>query len=162
MKPLRRFGEGIYKNNPMEGSIYGLACTFSLIEKSICDILRPYKLTPAKFSALMVIRYKGQDKGISQIQVGRHLVVTASNMTRLIDKLGMEGFVERMNLQGDRRVNLVKISKKGLGLLDEVYPAYSKRVEEITRVLSHNERKQLNSILGKWCGQMSGRDYVKT
>lgn len=123
MKPLRsRFGIKIGKNDMLEGAIYGLAGAYSLLEKTISNYLRPYKLTPAKFNAMMIVKHMGKNKGISQIEIGRKLIVTASNMTHLIDKLEKKGYIERLSLKGDRRVNLIKISKTGSELLDRVWP----------------------------------------
>lgn len=159
MEPLRQFGVDIYKNSLLEGSIYGVARTFTLVEKVISDNLRPYNLTPAKFNAMMVIKHKGRNKGISQIEIGRYLVVTASNMTRLIDKLEKEGFIERLNLKGDRRVNLVKISKKGSDLLDQLWPGYYKKIQELAKLLNHDELSQLTHVLEKWCGKISKSNF---
>ena len=159
MEPLRQFGVDIYKNSLLEGSIYGVARTFNLVEKVISDNLRPHNLTPAKFNAMMVIKHKGRNKGISQIEVGRHLVVTASNMTRLMDKLDKEGFIERLNLEGDRRVNLVKISKKGSDLLDQLWPGYYKKIQELAKLLNHDELSQLTHVLEKWCAKLSKSNF---
>lgn len=161
MKPFRRFGVDICKSNMSEGSIYGVACTFSLLEKVISDTLRPYSLSPAKFNAMMIIKHKGKDKGISQIEIGRHLIVTASNMTRLIDKLEREGFIERLNLEGDRRVNLIKISKKGSNLLDQVWSGYYKKIQELGKLLNQDELRQLARILEKWCDKISECNFDK-
>lgn len=159
MEPLRQFGVDLYKNSLLEGSVYGVARTFTLVEKVISDNLRLYNLTSAKFNALMVIKHKGRNKGISQIEIGRHLVVTASNMTRLIDKLDKEGFIDRLNLKSDRRVNLVKISKKGSDLLDQLWPGYYKKIQELAKLLKHNELRQLTHILEKWCDKISKSNF---
>lgn len=151
MKPFSRFGIEIRKDKIWEGAIYGVACAYAFIEKAISDYLRPYKLTPAKFNAMMIIKHTGKDKGISQVEIGRHLIVTASNMTRLVDKLEIEGYIERLNLAGDRRVNLVRISKKGSVLLDKVWPGYYKKIQELADYLGQDELRQVARLLEKWC-----------
>ena len=159
MQPLRQFGVDVYKNSLLEGSVYGVARAFTLVEKVVSDNLRPYSLTPAKFNAMMVIKHKGGKNGISQIEIGRHLVVTASNMTRLIDKLDKEGFIDRLNLKGDRRVNLIKISKKGSDLLDQLWPGYYKKLQELAKLLNHDELSQLTHVLEKWCCKISKSNF---
>jgi len=156
MKPFSRFGIEIHKDKVWEGAIYGVACAYAFIEKAISGYLRPYKLTPAKFNAMMVIKHTGKDKGISQVEIGRHLIVTASNMTRLVDKLETEGYIERLNLAGDRRVNLVKISKKGSSLLDKVWPGYYKKIQELADYLGPDELRQVARLLEKWCVKLEG------
>jgi DNA-binding MarR family transcriptional regulator len=155
MKSFSRFGIEVCKNNVLEGAIYGVACTYAFLEKIIANHLRPYNLTPAKFNAMMIIKHMGKDKGISQVDIGRRLIVTASNMTRLLDKLEKEALIERLSLAGDRRVNLIKISKKGSDLLDRAWPEYYKKIQELAKLLSQDELRKVTYILDKWCGKIS-------
>ena len=139
------------KENDFQGqAIYGVAGIFSLIEKNIADYLRQYELSPAKFNALMVIKHHSTKNGISQVEIGERLLVTASNMTRLVDKLCSDGLIERSAQEGDRRVNLIKITAKGSDLLDRVWPDYYSLISRITGILSNNELEQLSGILSKW------------
>ncbi len=155
MSSLSRFGIKVYKSNILEGAIYGVACTYALLDKVIANYLKLYSLTPVKFNALMIIKHAGKDKGISQIDIGRKLIVTASNMTRLLDKLEKEAFIERLSLAGDRRVHLVKISKKGSDLLDRAWPGYYKKIQELAELLTQDELRKVAHILHKWCGKIS-------
>ncbi len=156
MKALNHFGIDTGKHSYEELAIYGLACAYLRIEKAVSDYLRPFKLTPAKFNTMMIIKHKGADKGLSQIEIGRLLIVTASNMTRLLDKLDKEGFIERLNQRGDRRVKLIKISKKGSDVLDKAWPGYYKKIVEIAGLLSKDELKQSASLISKWCDKLEG------
>lgn len=154
MKPLDKFGIEIKEGKYHEAAIYGVACAYALMEKKISDYLRGFKLTPAKFNALMVIKHKGKESGLSQIEIGRSLIVSASNMTRLLDKLEKEGFVERLSQKGDRRVNLVKISKKGSVILDKAWPGYHKGIMEVSSLLNTEELKELSRLIIKWCSRL--------
>lgn len=154
---LDRFGIYSKKEKFREAAIYGLACVYSLIEKEISDYLRPYNLTPAKFNAMMVIKHVGRNTGLSQIEIGRRLIVTASNMTRLIDKLQKEGFIERLNEKGDRRINRIKISKKGSDVLDKVWPGYYAKLMEVTSLLGKEELRQLSQAIVKWYDKLGTR-----
>jgi len=154
MEILKRFGIELKKDNFQEAAIYGIACAYALMEKQISDYLRSFNLTPAKFNAMMIIKHIGKDKGLSQVQIGRHLIVTASNMTRLLDKLNKEGYIERFGLKGDRRVNLVRITKKGSEILDKVWPGYYKKILEIADLLGREDLKQIASIMVKWCNRL--------
>lgn len=150
MQPFERFGIEIGKDDVVEGAVYGVASMYLIIEKHISDYLRPFALTPAKFNALMVLKHKGQKKGLSQVDIGRHLIVTASNMTRLLDRLHKEGLIERYSQEGDRRVHLIKITQKGSSILDKVWPGYYKKLTEIAGQLQAQELKQLSGLLIHW------------
>lgn len=154
MVVLKHFGIELKKDSLQEASIYGLACAYSLVEKMISDYLRPFGLSPAKFNALMVIKHKGADRGLSQIEIGRRLIVTASNMTRLLDKLEREGLIERLTQKGDRRVNLIKISNKGSELLDKAWPGYCRKVAEISGLLNKEELRKVSDLMLKWCERL--------
>ncbi|MEK6564005.1 MAG: MarR family transcriptional regulator [Candidatus Omnitrophota bacterium] len=150
MQPFERFGIEIGKDNLTEGAIYGVASVYLTIEKLISDYLRPFAMSPAKFNALMVLKHKGGKKGLSQADIGRHLIVTASNMTRLLDRLHQEGLIERFAQEGDRRVNLIKITQKGSGILDRVWPGYHKKLAEIAAHVPHEDLRGLSDLLINW------------
>lgn len=150
MEQFKRFELDADADKFVQTSIYGLWSVYSIIEKQIENYLKQYNLSSSKFNMMMVIKHEGGQKGISQIDVGKRLIVTASNMTKQLDKLIAEGMVERFALKGDRRVNLVKITKKGSDLLDEIWPGYIKIINEIAGKLSVEERQTLTQILVKW------------
>jgi DNA-binding MarR family transcriptional regulator len=155
MSVLERFCINTGKDNFRETSVYALACAYSHVEKAIAEYLRPYALTPAKFNAMMVIKHAGKNEGLSQIDIGRRLIVTASNMTRLLDNLEKEGYIERFAQKGDRRVNLIKISKKGSRILDNVWPGYYSKILEIADLLEKDDSKAVSRYLIKWCDKLA-------
>lgn len=154
MKKFKRFELHSNTDKFVQTSIYGMFSVYSIIEKKIENYLKQYDLSSSKFNMMMVIKHEGAQKGLSQIDVGKKLIVTASNMTKQIDKLIADGMVERFALKGDRRVNLVKITKKGSDLLDEIWPGYIKTLNSIANRLNIQERKVLTKILVKWFDEL--------
>lgn len=150
MEQFKRFGIDFDKDEFVETSIYGVFSVYHLIEKQIENYLKQYNLSSSKFNMMMIIKHQGGENGISQIDIGKRLVVTASNMTKQLDKLIAEGMVERFALKGDRRVNLIKITKQGSDLLDEVWPGYIETIKKISSPLSIQERETLSKSLAKW------------
>lgn len=150
MEQFKRFGIDFDKDEFVETSIYGVVSVYHLIEKQIENYLKQYNLSSSKFNMMMIIKHHGGEKGISQIDIGKRLIVTASNMTKQLDKLIAEGMVERFALEGDRRVNLIKITKHGSDLLDKVWPGYTVTIKKISSPLSIQERKTLSKSLAKW------------
>lgn len=150
MQPLERFGIEIGKDNLAEGVVYGVASVYLSIEKRISDYLRQFDMTPAKFNALMVLKHKGKNNGLSQVDIGKHLIVSASNMTRLLDRLYKDKLIERFAQEGDRRVNLIKITPKGSDILDKAWPGYHKKITEIASQLSTGDLGRLSGLLIDW------------
>jgi DNA-binding MarR family transcriptional regulator len=103
---------------------------------------------------MMVIKHAGKEFGLSQIDIGRRLIVTASNMTRLLDKLEKEGYIERFSREGDRRVNLIKISKKGSDILNRVWPGYHGKILDIANSMDKEDLKEISQLLVKWCDKL--------
>lgn len=150
MEQFQRFGVDMKTDNFIQTSIYGVACVFSLIEKEIENYLKQHNLSSSKFNMLMVIKHQAGENGISQVEIGKRLVVTASNMTKQLDKLYAEGLIERSAQAGDRRVNLIKISETGSSLLDKVWPGYHETITKISDLISKEERETISKILSKW------------
>jgi MarR family 2-MHQ and catechol resistance regulon transcriptional repressor len=150
MRQFKRFELHVDTDKFVQTSIYGMFSVYSMIEKNIENHLKQYNLSSSKFNMMMVIKHEGGQKGISQIDIGKKLIVTASNMTKQIDKLIADDMVERFALKGDRRVNLIKITQKGSDFLDKIWPGYIKTINSIAGKLSIEERKTLSQILAKW------------
>tara|TARA_B100000315_G_C14391584_1_gene502232 strand:- start:299 stop:769 length:471 start_codon:yes stop_codon:yes gene_type:complete len=133
-----------------EQMFYGTAAVFNVLEREVSVYLRKYKLSPAKYNALMLIKHQAKKEGIRQIEICKQLIVTASNMTRLLDKLEKDKFIERFPHRSDRRVNLILITKKGSDLLDQVWPGYVEKVKKLASKLPFSEQKSLSQLLLKW------------
>ncbi|MFC1621593.1 MarR family winged helix-turn-helix transcriptional regulator [Candidatus Omnitrophota bacterium] len=138
------------KNKPHEDIAYGVGEAYNLLTKKLTSILKDHDFSLSKFNILMVIKHVGRNKGISQEGIGNKLIVTASNMSRMIDKLEKEELVRRGAQEGNRRVNLIFITKKGSDLLDRIWPSYEKRLKEIGSILSSKDQKILAYLLDKW------------
>jgi DNA-binding MarR family transcriptional regulator len=134
-----------------EEIIYNTAHAYTFIDAFVGQLLSAYKLSTAKFNILMVVKHIGSEKGLSQHEISKLLFVTTSNMTRMIDKLEKSGYVKRINQEGDRRVNLIKITKEGSELLDAIWPHYKDRVDKLMESqFSKTEKHQLNKLLEKF------------
>lgn len=156
MRQFKRFELHADTDKFIQTSIYGMYSVYSMIEKNIENYLKQYNLSSSKFNMMMIIKHEGGQKGISQIDIGKKLIVTASNMTKQIDKLIADGMVERFALKGDRRVNLVKITQKGSDFLDKIWSGYVKTINNIAGKLNAEERKTLTQILVKWFDGLEG------
>ncbi|MCM8812935.1 MAG: MarR family transcriptional regulator [Candidatus Omnitrophica bacterium] len=147
MNDLEAFGVEVGKGNYGEESFYGLVLTYTLLFDQVADYLDAYGLTPAKMNVLMVIKHQGGEQGLSQREIGKWLLVTASNMTRLLDKLEREGLITRGGMAGDKRVKLIRVTAKASHLLDRAWPGYMKTIICAMNVLSPADQKILSAML---------------
>lgn len=157
MASLKTFGVEEGKGKHHEEAIYSLALVYNVITNEITSYLDQYSLTPGKFNILMIIKHQGREEGIPQVEISKRLIVTPSNMTKLIDKLEKDGLVTRSALEGDRRVNIMKITSKGSKLLDEVWPGYAQRLKELISGLNQSQQKDVSELLKVWLAKLQGR-----
>jgi len=67
--------------------VYNIGKLYILLNQYLGKIYRELGLNPAKFNLLMLIKHMGKGEGISQIELGDKLFVSASNITKLIEAL---------------------------------------------------------------------------
>ncbi|MDD4183506.1 MAG: hypothetical protein PHT53_06785, partial [Candidatus Omnitrophica bacterium] len=87
MKPVNTL-KTAYPNDLI---VYAVGRLYVLLDSYLYNTAyKEYSLNPAKFNLLMVIKHVGKDKGLSQMELGNNLYVTAANITKLIDALEKE------------------------------------------------------------------------
>lgn len=147
---FQQVGVDIGKGKYHEEMVYGLALIYTAIFDEISIYLKQYDLTPGEMNVLMLVKHQGKEKGLSQVDMGRRLMVTAHNMTRVIQRLEKDGLLKRMGYQKDGRVNLVTITVKGSKLLDEIWPGYDQKVRGLAARISKDEQVAMAGLIQKW------------
>lgn len=108
------------------------------------EFLKPCKITNQQYNILRIL--KGANDAVTVNTVKERMIEKSPNATRLMDKLCDKGLLERTRCENDRRVVYVKISEKGLKLLDKI------NIDELgnpMNTISEEEAKILNEILDK-------------
>lgn len=149
MDHLELFGFEGGSSRRGEEIIYRLVILYTRIFGEMSDFLKPYGLTPAKMNVLMIVKHQGGNDGIRQVDLSRRLMVTTSNMTRVLDKLQRDGLISVGNAD-DRRVKLIRITPKGSKLLDKVWPEYTRRLKTLTQNLPEDKEEKLSGLLSLW------------
>ena len=152
MDYFKSFGIEAGKGRHYEEVIYSVILLYNLINNEISSYLSHFNLSPGKFNVLMVIKHQGGEEGISQVDISKKLIVSAPNMTRLLDKLEKEKLIERFTQEGDRRVKLIKITEKGSRLLDDAWPGYTTKLKGLMAEVSQGDQKELSRLLTNWLG----------
>lgn len=150
MDDLSAFGIETGKGKYFEEAFYGLILVYTSLFDKMAKYLSPYGLTPAKMNVLMVIKHQGGEKGLSQKAIGDRLLVTASNMTRMLDKLEREKLIERVGQAGDKRVNLIRVTSRGAQVLDNAWPGYIETMKAAMDKLDPTEQKTLSELMLRW------------
>lgn len=146
---------------PNDSIVYTIGRLYVLLDSYLYRTAYKAKnLNPAKFNLLMVVKHVGKENGISQIELGNNLYVSAANITKLIDAVEREGLVSREPSKEDRRINLIKITERGSQLLDEIWPKHVMAVNNILNELKISDKEKLNSLLEIFKAEMDQK--IKT
>ncbi len=135
--------------------IYTIGFLWGKINSQIDEVLARVDLNIAKFNILMIVKHIGKDNGVQQNEISSQLLVTASNITKMLDKLENNGLITRNDKKGDRRVKIIKITSKGSKLLDEIWADYSDIVQKIAPKMSQDKKKELLKKLSSWSDYIS-------
>src|SRR5580698_1589159 len=92
---LNNFYLDAVKGRPSAEVFNGMLCVYSLLYRRMEEYFKDYTLTPVKFNTLLLLKHLGGKDGLTQNEICHHLIVSPSNITRLIDRLIADKFVER-------------------------------------------------------------------
>lgn len=124
-----------------------LTCT-QLIEKQVRNGLREQFTTTLPRFDLMSQLERAPD-GMKMNELSRRMMVTGGNVTGITDQLVTEGLVERVKVEGDRRVWRVRLTARGHTTFNEMAQQHESWIVEAFAGLSPKEVAQLHKLLGK-------------
>jgi len=107
-----------------------------------------FNITLAQFNVLRILK-GAHPAGYPRHEIIRRMVEPAPDVTRLIDRLVKDGFVERYNTKEDRRLSLARITKKGINHLSKINPEVDKFISDYSSSLSKSEKEILSNLLEK-------------
>ena len=121
--------------------------TYNAIFKLTELALLPHGLSLPQLHLLGVLRDGG---GILTTgEIGREMVKASQTITGLVDRLEVQGFVERQFDRRDRRKTWVRITQSGVRKLEEAMPVAARIAEELSTVLTDKELADLQAKIQK-------------
>ena len=109
-------------------------------------LVRPLGIGRRHFSVLAVL---GEEKPLSQAEIGERLGIDRNTMVILIDDLEGKSLVIRRRDPSDRRAYLVSLTEAGREVLTQATAAARRTNDEVFAPLSPEERAQLHSLLSR-------------
>lgn len=124
-----------------------LTCT-QLIERHVRSALREkFDTTLPRFD--LMSQLERAPEGLKMNELSRRLMVTGGNVTGITDQLVTEGLVERLSVEGDRRVFLVRLTPQGRAQFDEMAREHEAWIVQAFEGLSDKDMAQLHKLLGR-------------
>lgn len=119
------------------------------INEAIADVLKPLEVSLQQFNVLRILRgQNGKPANLSTLN--ERMVTKMSNTTRLVDKLILKGFVDRITCPSNRRKVEINITPEGKKVLKRMDIAMNKAEKSILENLSEKELEQLNKLFNKF------------
>ena len=88
--------------------------------------------------------------GLRPFEIERQMLIAQSNISRLIDRLEEQGYVERQACEADGRGQRVTITASGRDMRRRMWPVYARAIREsIGLRLSSREAASLAALLRK-------------
>src|SRR5262245_62099617 len=103
-------------------------------------------MTDNHYNVLRILNGGGEP--ISQVEIGRLMLSSRANVTKLIDMLEERKLVRRLPGQ-DRRINLIALTDEGARFIQETLSEIIAFANEAMAALTRDEQKLLFNLLGK-------------
>lgn len=103
-------------------------------------------LSLARFDLLMQL---SREDGQTLAQLSRRMLVTAGNLTGLVDRAERDSIVERRPDPNDRRLTRVWLTARGTKVAQKATVRHNELAEEVLASLEPREREDLRRLLGR-------------
>lgn len=132
--------------NPADSLGFLMGQSNLLKDKLLDKHLEALDITAAQAKVLFNISYFGQSRACD---IGKHLGVDGSAITRMLDRLVKKELISREAAPEDRRALQIELTEKGQDVIQQALPLARAALEELTQPLSADEIQQLKTLLRK-------------
>ena len=143
----RRLKQSIFESVEQE-AILNILVSSNHVKSKIEAVCSKYGITISQFNVLRILNGK-YPEGYPRCDIISRMIDPAPDVTRLIDRLIKQGFVERYASTEDRRLSIARITKEGRTVLNRIKPKIDKLNSLISSTLNITESKQLSILLEK-------------
>ncbi len=120
--------------------------TANAVKNRFAKFLKPYGIAPEQFATMQMLK---ENPEISQTEMANLHHKDKTTITRMIDSLSKKEFIIKEKLDGDRRTNSIKLSKKGYEVIDEMDKIVIPILEYQKKLFSNEELKVFMSVLDR-------------
>ncbi|QGZ41418.1 MarR family winged helix-turn-helix transcriptional regulator [Pseudoduganella flava] len=121
-----------------------------LLDKNwLAPFIARFGLQKGEFDVIATLRRSGTPYELTPTDLYEGLLMTSSAMTSRLDRLERAGLVERHPDPQDRRGVRVRLTEKGLAVIDEILPLHVANEQEALASLDNKEREELDRLLAK-------------
>lgn len=129
--------------NARQEAVINLLVSAGHYRQILNDICSKYNITHDQYNVLRIL--KGvHPEGHPRREIIDRMIERRPDVTRLLDRLEKRGLVFRTKSEEDGRLSIAKITDKGLELLEEMSPEFSRASRSFTENVSEDRLKQFS------------------
>ena len=117
--------------------------TADVLQQVAAQILRGHQMSESQYNVLRILRGAGPE-GLKCSEIGERMVTRDPDITRLLDRIEKQGWIERNRSTSDRRVVMTRITLSGLDKLSELDAPIT---ESLDRVLGKLGSAKLQTLI---------------
>jgi DNA-binding MarR family transcriptional regulator len=117
------------------------------------QLFGPAGITEPQFNVLRILK-GGPPEGYPIREIKARMITPNADVPRLVDRMGIQGWVMREVHPEDARSCRVSITKAGLAAVDQVSPELEALAKRVAKVLNRAEQKQLMEMLDRLRAQV--------
>lgn len=137
--------------SPGHEALLNVLVTYPQIMGELAGVMSDFDVTPAQYNVLRILRGCHPERATCSY-IGERLLDRTPDVTRLLNRLGTAGLVERARAEHDRRVVEVWITEAGLAKLKALDEPVEATMRGLTDGLSADEQRTLSALLQKLRG----------
>lgn len=115
----------------------------------------PETLTLPQFDVLAQLHRRPE--GRTPRELTRELLVTAGNLTGVIERLRRLGLVQRQAVPGDRRAVSIRLTERGRRVLRRAIPRHRRDVRRLLAHVGASDLARLRDLLGTMSRSLESR-----
>lgn len=136
-----------------EATYLDLLRTADVLTRGAIGVLKAEGLSTTQYNVLRILR--GSPQGLTCGEIASRMITRDPDVTRLLDRMKKRGLISRSRESRDRRLVLVRISPKGLKLVN----CLDEPVQKIHRKqLGHMGKDRLQALAELLAAARSGKE----
>jgi MarR family 2-MHQ and catechol resistance regulon transcriptional repressor len=125
-------------------TLRALVQCYQAFETCTAAHIRGLGLTPPQFDIVATL---GNTPGMTATELGEKTLITKGTLTGVVDRLVARGWVERVAHESDGRCQVIRLTRSGKALFDQVFPAHLAYMEACFAGSSKTEHARWQTAL---------------
>ncbi|MGC1633227.1 MAG: MarR family transcriptional regulator [Gelidibacter sp.] len=130
--------------NVKDKALINILYTASWISSFQNEFFKPFGISRQQYNILRIL--KGANAPLKVQTIKKRMIERSPNATRLMDKLYAKHLIERFSCEEDRRVVYIKITEKGMELLEAISKNFN---QDLLKNITEDEAVLLSGLLDK-------------